>query len=118
MDRPDEDMMISTEAIVLSGGEERREFRRALIAAIGAHRIDHPEGDIDYSQIFPDLFRRLRDHFFDERRRTLRKNAEKVLRYLGDERSQLQPRDVAQVVRFLAADAPFAMTGSAVEVFG
>ena len=31
---------------------------------------------------------------------------------------EMQPRDVAQVVRFLAADAPFAMTGSAVEVFG
>ena len=32
--------------------------------------------------------------------------------------AQIQPREVAQVVRFLAADAPFAMTGSAVEVFG
>jgi 3-oxoacyl-[acyl-carrier protein] reductase len=30
----------------------------------------------------------------------------------------LQPGDVARVVRFLADDAPFAMTGSAVEVFG
>src|SRR5438128_268839 len=60
MERPDEDLMVQTEGIVLSGGEERREFRRALIAAIGAHRIDHPEGDIDYSQIFPDLFRMLR----------------------------------------------------------
>src|SRR5437588_7846399 len=97
MERPDEDMMISTEAIVLSGGEERREFRRALIAAIGAHRIDHPVGDIDYSQIFPDLFRRLRDHFFDERKRTLRKYAERVLRYLGDERGQLAAREQSQV---------------------
>ena len=31
---------------------------------------------------------------------------------------QMQPKDVAKVVRFLAAEAPFAMTGSAVEVFG
>jgi NAD(P)-dependent dehydrogenase (short-subunit alcohol dehydrogenase family) len=31
---------------------------------------------------------------------------------------QMQPGDVARVVRFLAAEAPFAMTGSAVEVFG
>jgi 3-oxoacyl-[acyl-carrier protein] reductase len=30
----------------------------------------------------------------------------------------LQPADVAQVVRFLAGEAPLAMTGSAVEVFG
>ncbi len=31
---------------------------------------------------------------------------------------QMQPVDVARVVRYLAAEAPFAMTGSAVEVFG
>ena len=31
---------------------------------------------------------------------------------------KIQPGEVAQVVRFLAAEAPFAMTGSAVEVFG
>lgn len=32
--------------------------------------------------------------------------------------AQLEPEDVARVVRFLAAEAPFAMTGGAVEVFG
>jgi 3-oxoacyl-[acyl-carrier protein] reductase len=31
---------------------------------------------------------------------------------------QLRPEDVAMVVKFLCTDAPFAMTGSAVEVFG
>src|SRR5437588_11256117 len=68
-----------------------------MIATIVAHRIDHPEGDIDYSQIFPDLFRRLRDHFFDERKRTLRRNSEKMLRYLGDVRGLLTPKDVQEV---------------------
>ena len=31
---------------------------------------------------------------------------------------RLQPHDVARVVKFLCTEAPFAMTGSAVEVFG
>jgi hypothetical protein len=31
---------------------------------------------------------------------------------------RLRPQDVARVVKFLCTDAPFAMTGSAVEVFG
>ena len=97
MERPDEEMMAQTESIVMAGSEDRREFRRGLIAAVGAHRLEHPEGEIDYSQIFPDLFRRLRDHFFDERKRTLRKNAERVLRYLGDERGQLAAREQSQV---------------------
>jgi 3-oxoacyl-[acyl-carrier protein] reductase len=33
-------------------------------------------------------------------------------------RPQMAPREVAKVVRFLCDEAPFAMTGSAVEVFG
>jgi predicted Ser/Thr protein kinase len=103
LERPDDEMMAQTEAIISTGGEDRREFRRGLISAIGAHRIENPQGEIDYSQIFPDLFRRLRDHFYDERKRTLRKNSERVLRYLGDERSQLDKRDVAQVESTLNA---------------
>jgi predicted Ser/Thr protein kinase len=102
-ERPDEEMMAQTETIIMSGGEDRREFRRALISAIGAHSLDHPDGEIDYSQIFPDLFRRLRDHFFDERKRTLRKNTEKVVRFLGDDRTELIPREVEQVQLSLAA---------------
>ena len=95
--------MAQTEAIVMAGSEDRREFRRGLISAVGAFRLEHTEGEIDYSQIFPDLFRRLRDHFFDERRRTLRKNAEKVLRYLGDERSQLSSKEQQQIQETLQA---------------
>jgi serine protein kinase len=103
MERPDEEMMAQTEAIVMAGVEDRREFRRGLISAVGAHRLEHPEGVIDYSQIFPDLFRRLRDHFFDERKRTLRKGAERVLKYLGDERAQLSTREQQQVEETLQA---------------
>jgi serine protein kinase len=96
-ERPDEEMMSRTEAIVMAAGEDRREFRRQLISTIGAHRLDHPDAELDYARIFPDVFRRLRDHYFEERRRTLRKLAEKVLRYLGDERSLLLPKEVQQV---------------------
>ena len=103
MERPDEEMMAQTESIVMAGSEDRREFRRGLISAVGAHRLEHTEGELDYSQIFPDIFRRLRDHFFDERKRTLRKNAEKVLRYLGDERALLSSREQQSVQETLRA---------------
>jgi predicted Ser/Thr protein kinase len=103
MERPDEEMMAQTESIVMAGVEDRREFRRGLISAVGAHRLEHPEGAIDYSQIFPDLFRRMRDHFFDERKRTLRKGAERVLKYLGDERGHLSSREQQQVQETLTA---------------
>lgn len=102
-ERPDEEMMSQHEAIVMVQGEDRREFRRALISAVGAHKLDHPDDALDYAQIFPDMFRRLRDHFFDERKRTLRRNVEKVLAFLSDEKSQLLPKDITQVESALTA---------------
>lgn len=100
-ERPDEDLMTDTETIVMGRGQDRREFRRSLISAIGAYRLDHPDSDIDFGLIFPDLFRRLRDHFYEDRRSTLKRNKENVLRYLGDERETLGDRERDQVERML-----------------
>ena len=98
-DWPDEDRMAEIEAIVKPAEEERGAFRRALISTVGAWRLDHPgETSVEYPRIFPDLFRRMRDHFYEERKRTLRRNKENVLRYLApDERSSLAAKD-AEVV--------------------
>jgi hypothetical protein len=81
------------EKIVMPPGDDRREFRRSLISAVGAYRLDHPDAaEIDYVAIFPDLFRRLRDHYYEERKRQLRRSREDVLRYLSDERETLDDR--------------------------
>jgi hypothetical protein len=52
---------------------------------------------MDYPRIFPDMFRRLRAHYFEERKRVLRKNKENVLKYLSEDRNQLTPREQTQV---------------------
>lgn len=103
MERPDESRMAEMELIVMSKGEDPGDFRRSLISQIGAHKLDHPEADMNYSRIFPDLFRRLRDHFFEERKRVLRKNKENILKYLSDGRSQLSSKEQAQVQSTLSA---------------
>lgn len=100
-DPANEDFMDEVETIVMRRGEDRREFRASVIASIGAFRVEHADEDIEYPLIFPDLFRHLRDHYFDERRRTLRRNKEHVLRYLGDERALLDAREREQVERML-----------------
>lgn len=100
-ERADDALMDEVEHVVMGRGQDRREFRRSVIASIGAYRLDHAEGDLDYPLIFPDLFRHLRDHYFDERKRTLRKNKEDVLRYLGDERDELGERERRQVEQML-----------------
>jgi predicted Ser/Thr protein kinase len=101
---PDEARMAEFEKIVSPPGDDRTAFRRGLIATVGAFRLDHPEApEIDYVAIFPDLFRRLRDHYFEERKRQLRRSREDVLRYLSDERARLDDRARRQVEGTLAA---------------
>ena len=95
---PDEQRMAELEKIVMPPGDDRKNFRRGLISAIGAFRLDHPDAaEIDYAAIFPDLFRRLRDHYFEERKRQLRRSREDVLRYLSDERASLDEKARARV---------------------
>ncbi|HUL60090.1 MAG TPA: serine protein kinase PrkA [Anaeromyxobacteraceae bacterium] len=97
-EKPDEERMVEFEKIVMPPGEDRGTFRRGLITAVGAFRLDHPDTkEIDYVGIFPDLFRRLRDHYFEERKRQLRRARENVLRYLSDDREQLDDKARRQV---------------------
>jgi predicted Ser/Thr protein kinase len=103
MERPDEKRMAEMEGIVMPRGDDPGEFRRGLIGQIGAHRLENPEGAMDYGRIFPDLFRRLRAHFFEERRRALSRGAENVLKALSDERGGLSSRELEQVSQTLAA---------------
>jgi serine protein kinase len=101
---PDEARMVEFEKIVMPTGDDRGNYRRGLISAVGAYRLDHPDAkEIDYLAIFPDLFRRLREHYFEERRRQLRRSREDVLRYLSDEREHLDPKAKRQVEETLRA---------------
>jgi len=56
-----------------------------------------------YPRIFPDLFRRLRAYFFEERKKALRKNTENLLKALSDERSALSARELQAVDATLSA---------------
>jgi predicted Ser/Thr protein kinase len=99
---PDEERMVETEKIVMPGREDAPVFRRGLISAIGAYRLDHPDAtEMDFSAVFPDLFRRLRDHYYEERKRQLRHAKENLLRWFSDERDSLDPRARREVERTL-----------------
>jgi predicted Ser/Thr protein kinase len=90
---PDDERMLEFEKIVMPAGHDRTAFRRGLISAVGAFRLDHPDAhEIEYVAIFPDLFRRLREHSHEERRRQVQRNREDVLRYLSDERGALDEK--------------------------
>ena len=96
-EKPNEARLAEFESYVMPKGEDATGFRRALISTVGAWRIDNPEIPVDYARIFPDLFKRLSDHFYEERKRQLKRNVENILKYLSDERSSLSPKEQAQV---------------------
>jgi serine protein kinase len=87
---PDEDMMVEVERILQVSGR-RDEFRREVISRIGAWSIDHPRQKPDYEQIFPRPIAELRESFFDERKKQVRKITEDLLVLLTDGPSHMQP---------------------------
>lgn len=96
-EKPDEGRMAEFEGYVMPRGEDANDFRKGLISSIGAHKIENPDGAVDYTRIFPDLFKRLRDHFFEERKRLLGRNVENILKFLSEDRGTLSAREQAQV---------------------
>lgn len=101
-EKPDESRLAEFEGYVMPRGDDATNFRRALISTVGAWRIDNPDTPVDYARIFPDLFKRLSDHFYEERKRQLKRNVENILKYLSDERSALSPKEQAQVQKTMS----------------
>jgi serine protein kinase len=96
-EKPDESRMAEFEGYVMPKGDDPGEFRKSIIASVGAWRIDNPTAPVEYAQIFPDLFKRLGDHFYEDRKKQLKRNVENILKFLSDERSSLSPKEQQQV---------------------
>lgn len=91
---PDEDFMNEVERI-LEMQTRREEFRREVIAKIGAWSIDHPRQKPDFEKIFPRQIADLREAFFAERRKQVRRINEDLLILLTDGASNLAPDQAA-----------------------
>jgi predicted Ser/Thr protein kinase len=93
-DDPDEEMMGEIERI-LEVSNRREEFRREVIARIGAWSIDHPRQKPDYEAIFPRPIAELREAFFEERKKQVRKINDDLLILLTDGPAKMQPEAAA-----------------------
>jgi predicted Ser/Thr protein kinase len=87
---PDEDMMNEIERI-LEVSNRREEFRREVISRIGAWSIDHPRQKPDYETIFPRPIAELRESFFSDRKKQVRKINDDLLVLLTDGPAKMQP---------------------------
>lgn len=48
----DEDLMGGVELVLMSSHETAEDFRRGLIAQIGAYKLEHPDDAVDYALLF------------------------------------------------------------------
>ncbi|HET6281995.1 MAG TPA: serine protein kinase PrkA, partial [Polyangia bacterium] len=90
---PDEEFMGDIERM-LEVGARKDEFRREVIARIGAWSIDHPRQKPDYERIFPRPIADLRESFFTDRKKQVRKINEDLLVLMTDGPSKM-PADQA-----------------------
>ena len=82
-EQPDAELMRSMEERLGVGGDGEG-FRNQLVSAIGAHGIDHPDEELCYRAVFPDLFLRLEESLYRELAGSLRKACLAVLTLLED----------------------------------
>jgi len=87
---PDEDFMSEVERM-LDVSNRKDEFRREVIARIGAWSIDHPRQKPDYERIFPRPIAELREAFFTERKKQVRKINEDLLVLMTDGAEKMLP---------------------------
>ena len=87
---PDEDFMTEIEK-VLEMHSRREEFRREVIAKVGAWSIDHPRQMPDMETIFPSQIASLREAFFGERRKQVGRINNDVLVLLTDGPDKMPP---------------------------
>jgi predicted Ser/Thr protein kinase len=83
MEEPDDEMMSEVEK-TLGVGAKKDDFRHEVIARIGAWSIDHPQQKPNYAAVFQRHFAALRDSYFDQRKKLLKKTNEDLLVYLAD----------------------------------
>ena len=74
---------------MLDVSARRDEFRREVIARIGAWSIDHPRQKPDYERIFPRPIAELRESFFNDRKKQVRKINEDLLVLMTDGPSKM-----------------------------
>jgi serine protein kinase len=93
-EEPDEELMGEVER-VLEVQTRRDEFRREVIAKVGAWSLDNPRQKPDLERIFPRYLASLREAFFGERKKQVRRINDDLLVLLTDGPAKMQPDQAA-----------------------
>lgn len=91
LEDPDEDMMTEVEK-TLGMGQKRDDFRHEVISRIAAWSIEHPGQKVDFAGVFPRQLQQLREAYFEQRKKVVKKTNEDVLQYLADGADKMRAR--------------------------
>jgi predicted Ser/Thr protein kinase len=92
LEEPDEEMMSGLEKTLGVSGR-RDEFRSDVIQKIGAWSVDHPGQKPSLTSIFPKHFATLRESYYEQQKKIVRKTNEDLLVLLTDGADKIGDRE-------------------------
>jgi predicted Ser/Thr protein kinase len=92
--------MKRVETVLLASHEQADDFRRSLIAQVGAYKLEHPEDAVDYELLFGGYMKRLDEDFYNQRKRLVDHLQEGLLKILDGDGRDLDPKEREQVEQF------------------
>ena len=110
---PDKELMRQVEEVLLPRGEDEGAFRKSLIGTIGARSLEQTgDGKVDLKEIFTPQLKKLKDDFYEKRRRQVRKIAQNFLKWHAGEAKDLDQKEREAVEGMLERmKAQFAYSG-------
>lgn len=99
---PDADLMVRVEKVLMPRNENVEDFRRSLISQIGAQKLEQPDHEVDYTQLFAPYLRKLKDDYFAQQQRVVEHAQNIFLATLeGGNETRLDEKDkeIAQTLR-------------------
>lgn len=92
----DNDLMGSVEVVLMSSHETAEDFRRGLIAQIGAQKLEHPDDDVDYPLLFGSWMKKLNEDFHAKRRKGAERIETAFVKLLDDDSTGVDPKELEQ----------------------
>jgi predicted Ser/Thr protein kinase len=90
LDEPDQKFIKEVEAVVASGARPD-DFRDALMGKIGAWRVDHPSGPVDYAELFPEAVTALQDDYYARNKKIIEDVRDNMVRHGTEDLADLDP---------------------------
>jgi len=99
-ENPNTELMERVEKLI-DVKESADDFRSSVMAKIAAWSLDHPQVEIDYHDLFPNIYSALQKEFFRERNRILTLIEEDILKYGTEDFGDMSDEDQQRVVDVL-----------------